>query len=433
MNVLWIVSVTGLAAFVASSLSAQSTAPPAPRAQPPTPTLVIRNGTLIDGTSKPPVEGATIVISGDRITRVATGEVTPPTGVRVIDAGGLAVLPGLMDMHVHHRPWMWRLFLQFGVTTIRDVGSDPDLILRERERERRGELAAPRIFACGPLLDGDPPVWPAAWRGSWPLRSEEQARAAAQRLLDRGVDCLKVYSRLPSPLMRAIVELASVRGVPVTGHLGTVSARDAAEMGVDAIEHASGIAFPMPSEVQEQLIRVLVERGTFIVPTLLVGENFANLPSIGNAGYPNLSLVPGDEVRRWLDWRNDFRLRGATEETFARLRTRVAATSAFIGAFRRAGGKVVAGSDTPNPFVVPGISLHQELERLVASGLSPTDAIASATSVAAALLRRSDLGTVEEGKLADLVLVAGNPARDITTTRNVRVVIKAGAVVYERR
>ena len=233
--------------------------------------------------------------------------------------------------------------------------------------------------------------------------------------------------------MRAIVELASVRGVPVTGHLGTVSARDAAEMRVDAIEHASGIAFPMPSEVQEQLIRVLVERGTFVVPTLLVDENFANLPSIGNAGYPNLSLVPGDEVRRWLDWRNDFRLRGATEETFARRRTRVAAKSAFIGAFRRAGGKVVAGSDTPNPFVVPGISLHQELERLVASGLSPTDAIASATSVAAALLRRSDLGTVEEGKLADLVLVAGNPARDITTTRNVRVVIKAGAVVYERR
>jgi hypothetical protein len=286
MNVLWIVSVTGLAAFVASSLSAQSTAPPAPRAQPPTPTLVIRNGTLIDGTGKPPVEGATIVISGDRITRVATGEVTPPTGVRVIDAGGLAVLPGLMDMHIHHRPWMWRLFLQFGVTTIRDVGSDPDLILRERERERRGELAAPRIFACGPLLDGDPPVWPAAWRGSWPLRSEEQARAAAQRLLDRGVDCLKVYSRLPSPLMRAIVELASVRGVPVTGHLGTVSARDAAEMGVDAIEHASGIGFPMPSEVQEQLIRVLVERGTFIVPTLLVGENFANLPSILHRGFP---------------------------------------------------------------------------------------------------------------------------------------------------
>jgi len=402
-------------------------------AQPPTPTLVIRNGTLIDGTGRPPVEGTTIFVSGDRITRVATGEVTLPAGVRVIDATGLTILPGLMDMHIHHRPWMWPLFLQFGVTTIRDAGSDPDTILRDRERERRGELAAPRIFACGPLLDGDPPVWGTAWRGSVALTSVDQARAAAQRLLDRGVDCIKVYARLPSALMRAIVEMATARDVPVTGHVGAVSARDAAEMGVRSIEHASGIIFPMPPEVQELLVRVFVERGTFMVATMLVGENFANLPTIGNTRYPFLSLVPPDETRGWLNWRNDFRLRDATDEAFARLRARVAAKAEFIQAFHRAGGKVVAGTDTPNPFVVPGVSLHQELERLVAAGLSPMDAILSATSVAAALLRRADLGTVEEGKLADLVLVSGNPASDITATRNIRVVIKGGAVVHERR
>lgn len=423
MNMWRILPVVGLVVLLASVVSAQ----------PPTPNLVIRNGTLIDGTGRPPVEGATIFVSGDRITRVATGEATLPVGIRVIDATGLSVLPGLMDMHIHHRSWMWPLFLQFGVTTVRDVGSDPDLILRERERERRGELTAPRIFACGPLLDGDPPVWGTAWRGSVALTSVDQARAAAQRLLDRGVECLKVYSRLPSALMRAVVEMATARGVPVTGHVGTVSARDAVEMGVHAIEHASGIIFPMPPEVQELLVRVFVERGTFMVATMLVDENFGNLPTIGNARYPNLSLVPADETRRWLDWRNDFRLRGATDEAFARWRARVAAKAAFIGAFHRAGGKVVAGSDTPNPFVVPGISLHQELESLVASGLSPMDAIMSATSVAAALLRRADLGTVEEGKLADLVLVTGNPATDITATRNVRAVIKGGVVVHERR
>jgi imidazolonepropionase-like amidohydrolase len=402
-------------------------------AQLPTPTLVIRNGTLIDGTGRPPVEGATIFVSGNRITRVATGEVTLPAGIRVIDATGLTILPGLMDMHIHHRPWMWPLFLQFGVTTVRDVGSDPDLILRDRDRERRGELTAPRIFACGPLLDGDPPVWGTAWRGSVALTSVDQARAVAQRLLDRGVDCLKVYARLPSALMRAIVELAAARDVPVTGHVGAVSARDAAEMGVRSIEHASGIIFPMPPEVQELLVRVLVERGTFIVATMLVEENFANLPTIGNARYPFLSLVPADETRGWLNWPNDFRLRDTTAEAFARRRARVAAKAAFIRAFHRAGGKVVAGSDTPNPFVVPGISLHQELESLVAAGLSPMDAIMSATSVAAALLRRADLGTVEEGKLADLVLVSGNPASDIAATCNIRVVIKGGALVHERR
>ena len=379
------------------------------------------------------MEGATVFISGDRITRVATGDAALPAGVRVIDAAGLSVLPGLMDMHIHHRAWMWPLFLQFGVTTVRDVGSDPDLILRDRERERRGELAGPRIFACGPLLDGVPPVWGTAWRGSVALASGDQALAAAQRLLDRGVDCLKVYARLPSALMRAIVEMAVARDVPVTGHVGTVSARDAAEIGVRSIEHASGITFPMPPEVQELLVRVFVERGTFLVATMLVDENFANLPTIGNARYPLLSLVPPDETRGWLNWRNDFRLQDATDEAFARRRARVAAKAAFIQAFHRAGGKVVAGSDTPNPFVVPGASLHQELERLVAAGLSPMDAILSATSIAAALLRRSDLGAVEEGKLADLVLVFGNPVSDITATRNIRAVIKGGVVVYERR
>ncbi len=126
-------------------------------------------------------------------------------------------------------------------------------------------------------------------------------------------------------------------------------------------------------------------------------------------------------------------LRQADGACFARAKERVAAKAAFILAFHRAGGKVVAGTDTPNPFVVPGVSLHQELERLVAAGLSPMDAIVSATSRAAELLRRTDLGVIEEGRLADLVLVSGNPATDITSTRNIRVVIKGGAVVHERR
>lgn len=249
-----------------------------------------------------------------------------------------------------------------------------------------------------PLLDGVPPVWGAEWRGSLGLSTVDEAR-----------------------------------GVPVTGHVGTVSARDAVEIGVQAIEHASGIRFPLSAEDQELLIRFFVDKGTSIVPTLLVSENISNLPTIGNARYPNLALVPAAEVRSWLNWRDDFRFRQADDAYFARAREVVAARAAFILAFHRAGGKVVAGSDTPNPFVIPGVSLHQELERLVAAGLSPLDAIVSATGRAAELLRRRDLGVIEVGRLADLVVVAGNPAAEITATRNIRFVIKGGAVVHERR
>lgn len=423
VKILWLI----LAAALAGSLTASGIA------QSQEPTLVIRNGLLIDGTGRPPVENATVIVTRDRIMRVTTEQVAIPPGARVVDATGLTILPGLIDAHIHSRPWAWRLFLQFGVTTVRDVGSDPDVILRDRERERRGELVAPRIFACGPLLDGDPPVWGTTWRGSLALRTADEARAAVQLLLDRGVDCIKVYARLPSALMRAVVEVARARGIPVTGHLGAVLAREAVEMGVQSIEHASGMNFPMPVDQLELLMRLLTERGTFIVPTMLVDENFANLPSIGNAQYPFLSLVPDAVARQWLDWRNDFRLRGATDETFARQRMRSRAKAEFVRMFHRGGGKVVAGSDTPNPFVVPGISLHQELEQLVAAGVPAMDAIVSATSTAAALLRRPDLGVVEVGRLADLVLVSGNPVSDIRATRNVRMVVKGGSIVYEER
>lgn len=401
--------------------------------QAPQPTLVVRNGTLIDGTGRLPVEHATILVTRDRITGVSTEEVAVLAGARVIDATGLTVLPGFIDMHIHSRTWAWSLFLQFGITTVRDVGSDPEFVLRERERERRGELPGPRIFACGPLLDGVPPVWGTEWHGSVAISSADQARAVARRLIDQGVDCLKVYSRLPAPFMQAVVEIASSRGVPVTGHVGAVSARDAADMGVGSIEHASGIRFLAGEDEWMSLVPFFVAKGTSLIPTMLVEENIADLPGLANRQYPHLELVPSAVTTQWLDWRSDFRFRAADAAYFARWKQFVTNKAAFVRAFRRAGGKVVAGSDTPNPFVIPGISLHQELERLVAAGLTPMEAITAGTSVAAALLRKSDLGTLEVGKLADILLVAGNPAADITATRNIRMVIKGGVVVHERR
>jgi hypothetical protein len=141
--------------------------------------LVIRNATLIDGMGRPPVPRTTIIRSG-KISRVGS-ESAVPQGSQIIDADGLTVIPGLIDAHVHSRPWMWHLFLQFGVTTVRDVGSDPDFIFGVSGG------GIPRIYACGPLLDGIPPVWGTRWAGSVGLRSVQEARMAAGQLIKRAL------------------------------------------------------------------------------------------------------------------------------------------------------------------------------------------------------------------------------------------------------
>jgi imidazolonepropionase-like amidohydrolase len=392
--------------------------------------LVLQGGTLIDGLGGPPREHASIFIAGERIVRVASGEVPVPPGAQVFDARGLTILPGLIDAHVHSGGTVKRRFLQFGVTTVRDLGTAPDDVLAARADERRGLLTGPRIVTAGPLIDGDPPIWGREWRGSVAVTSVEQAREVAGGLINQGVDWLKVYRGLTPDLLGAVTEVAHQHGIPVAGDLRATDAATAVKLGVRSIEHATGIPFQsMPADDRRKLIDLLIERGTYVDPTLVVTERASNLPAIGNADFPGLDLVTERTRRRWLDWRHDRRFRDAD---FGALQRRQAAKCDFVGDFHRAGGRIVAGSDTSNPFVIPGLSLHDELALLVSAGLTPLDAIQSATSVAAMMLGRSDLGAVEVGRLADLLIVAGNPAHNIEVTRNVRLVVKGGRIVHEQ-
>jgi imidazolonepropionase-like amidohydrolase len=393
--------------------------------------LVVRGGRVIDGSGQPPIENASVVIEGDRIVAVHNGAVEPPSGGHVIDASGLTILPGLIDMHVHSSDWMWPLFLRFGITSVRDLGSDPDFILKAREDERQGRLMAPRIFAAGPLLDGTPPFWGTQWKGSLGLGSADEARAAAERLLDRGVDLLKVYTRLPLDAARAAVEAATAREVPVAGHLGAVTAQQASELGVRTIEHASGIDLIGSPETLQVAARLFGGAGMWLDATMLVYENFANLPTIGNPRYPNLDLVPPGVALAWLNWRNELTARNATDERLGFGRLAAKGRSTLVKMIHDLGGRLVVGSDTPMPFVVPGPGFHQEMELMVGAGVPPLSVIRAATSAAAEVLSRPDLGKVAEGVLADLVLVSGGPASDIIATRNIRKVIKGGAIVHE--
>jgi hypothetical protein len=413
----------GMAALGVSLLAACDASPPDGSGP-----LIVRDGRLIDGTGKPPIEHLTVVIQGDRITKVTTGPVDVPRGAQVIEAAGLTIMPGLIDMHVHSRPWVFPLFLQFGVATVRDLGSVPGYIYHARQEEQAGRLTAPRIVATGPLLDGTPPIWGAAAL-TLALASPADAQVAAEQLTGQGTDWLKLYPKLPLAEARAVLDTARAHGVPVAGHVGVVSAWQAVDLGVRTIEHASGLPLLLFDADLESAARLFVGRGAYLDPTLLVCENLANLPTIGTADYPGLDLVPQDVQNGWLNWRSNSHAR-ASDALFSLRQRQQVGRMALVKLVHDMGGNLLVGSDNGNPFVIPGVSLHQEMEPMARAGVPPLSVLHAATGAAAEALNRPELGVVAEGALADLVLLTRDPSEDISATRAIRTVIKGGTVVH---
>lgn len=367
---------------------------------------------------------ATIIFAGGRIADVVDGPA--PAGLRVLDGSGLVALPGLVDAHVHWRRWAAALFLRFGVTTVRDVGSPTQAILAERAAQQRGDFVGPRIFAHGPLLDGSQPVFAGQPDFDLSLDTAKAAAVTADNLLAQGLDGLKTYANIPPELLSAVAGVANSAHMPVASHLGSTSALEAARAGVRSIEHASGVDPNLPVAQYRELLAEMTGRGTWVVATNVVLSNLAHLPTIGTADHPGLDLVPTDYRDAWLNWRsssNVVQLASSYQRDFN-------SREDFIREFVALGGLIGVGTDTPSPFVVPGLSLHEELRQLVSLGMTPTSALDAATLGGAQLLGRRDLGTLQSGALADVVLVRADPRADIGAASRVAMVVQSGKVVY---
>ena len=424
------------------------------------PVLVIEGGTLIDGTGAAPLQDAVIVIEGDRITAVGQkGRVPLPPGAQVIPAEGKFILPGLIDMHVHWYDWAPELFLAHGVTSVVDLSSG-DWQLGQKELIAGGRLHAPRLFNAtatigGRLLWDTPP--------NQPVDSVQTARRLVQQV-GAGTSTFaltKVYTELTPGQLQAIVEESHKAGRNVIAHLGSIDARQAAELGVDALAHASGVALATIADpVRAAELRAFTRLGiavdyplyllyhAFMEPArvdelvaLLVKENVRLEPDLVNTARwgaprrevwiaedarlledPNLQYVPADNRMKAFYSTPLERLNG---EQRRQLRRGYENLQSFIRKFVQAGGTVLAGSDTPS-FVLPGISLHREMQLLVDAGLTPMQAIQAATRNNAEFLQERDMGTVEPGKLADVLIVRENPLADIGNSKTVDQVILAG-------
>jgi imidazolonepropionase-like amidohydrolase len=451
--------------------------------------VLIENGTLFDGTGAPPRSGTSVLVEGQRIAAVApAGQLQGPPGVRIIDASGKWLIPGLIDMHIHvmlsggeDALYAW---LGAGITTVRDVGGAPEVLLPLRDAVDRGEKTGPRIVSYGPLLDGSPsifgarrgPTLPGAGEITWVLEDVAAAERACDDLLARGVDGFKMYAGLRPDLITAFIKRVDGR-VPVTGHLSRTWASEAVEAGIDCLEHVHATVYQdvvkpehrhpreegngfipnywtwlnagwaeadLEADYVKRFVDLLVRKGVTLSPTtVLITGGMATREALDE---PGLKYTPkGLAERRRQQQEQMQRLREEAERAGRPLPAAAGLQGdpevgrrarenelRFLRMVYEAGGSLVPSTDTgAAPNQVPGFALHRELALFSEAGIPNAKVLEMATANAARVMRRQDdFGTITPGKRADILLLGGDPVTDINNTRKVEAVIKDG-VVYD--
>ncbi|MBW3670116.1 MAG: amidohydrolase family protein [Acidobacteria bacterium] len=393
--------------------------------------------------------GQTVLVrDGDIIAVGSQGQVRIPRGAEVIDGKGRFLIPGLADMHVHlehfEDPKLLRLFPAYGVTLVRNMDGR-HRILEWKEAVAAGELTGPEIITAGPILDGDPPLLP----DNTVIGNAEEAREAVREQARAGYDFIKVYTNLSAGAYPAVVETAAAEGLDVAGHIPRAIELSDAEVGHRSIEHVTDygreveaesspfidrwhwskllVGMPIDDRKLRRAAAEVAAADVWTVPTLVQPER-----ALADAGTleewlraPEIDLLPSDAVEYWAE-----RLSGATarmsDSDWELVRRGKSNRRAIVAALHQAGADLLTGTDTPNPFVVPGASVHEEMELLVDSGLTPAEALIAGTRAAAQFLGRSDLGTITVGSQADLVLLRQNPLENIRATREISGVMLDG-------
>jgi imidazolonepropionase-like amidohydrolase len=420
-------------------------------------TLIIHDVTVIDATGAPAKPHQTVIVRDGKIDAIDSsgngfGGKLPGTHV---DGTGKFLIPGLWDMHVHMVFGDWfplgkevtlPMFIANGITGLRDMGGELEVLQQWRKEIAAGTLIGPRIVMSGPMLDGPKPRFPS----SIAIKTPEDGRRAVDDLKRRGADFIKLQSLIPRDAVFAIADEAKKQGISLVGHVpDAVRASEASNVGQRSFEHMIGI-FEGSSPLEDKFIKgaktekqflstydpkraealfsLLAKNQTWQCPTL-VWERGGNLIDQTDFAHDTRAkYVPA----YWKDvtWKrftdeveHDFNTDDlATRKAFVEKELEV------VNAMHRAGIHFLAGTDTPpGVYIFPGFSLHEELQRFVAAGFTPMEALQTATRNPAKFLGLEDrLGTIEKGKLADLVLLDANPLEDIRNTQKIAAVIVNG-------
>ena len=413
-------------------------------------TLLIENVTLIDGTGRPSVAGASVLVDGDRISRIARGSIDAPRGTNRIDGSGKFLMPGLMDMHIHLRGSveltpeglfkvtndrtrgirMLHSYLYSGVTSIYDAGNVPDYILGLRADERNGDLVSPRIFATGSIV-----TYPGSHGSNefgtqvddWPeaipvldAHIEREPDLLKLTYEERGWGAREMIPILPLALMQRIIQYYNERGIRTTVHTSSeYRARQAIFAGVDTLAHPI-----IQGPVTADFARLMGAKKIPMVTTLTIGENYSRL-----AEHPEYldqplyqATVPAEEIELLkTERRQEYQERKWT--WWMQIMTTIAQEN--LRMINEAGGVLVAGTDQSS-----GPALHRELELMADAGIPASEIVRIATLNGAIFLgKEREMGSIEEGKIADMVLLAADPTEDINNAKEILEVIKGGQIV----
>ncbi|HKG37531.1 MAG TPA: amidohydrolase family protein [Conexibacter sp.] len=418
--------------------------------------LVISGCRLFDGVEPTTTEAVTLVLAGDEIAWVGPEADAPPVGdeARVLRAEGLTAMPGLIDMHTRS-DGLGELtrYVRGGVTTLRFAGLDEPSVERARAAAASHPHVTPRILSCGPLLDAAPANWP-QWTTL--LDSPQDAARVGEQLAASGrVDALIAAQNVDAALLRPLVAAAHAHDLPVVGQTWALDGAQAAQLGIDQLDNTSRLfssslwprrgpdTFKRVEDRIEcwvrgwssvdwdatmRIVDTMVEREVAHCPTLTAHYWWTDLcrheleqDPLFRATQPSEQLTPNQRTLAEVE-------RTWTRELKMLMRAALSNREEWLRRFHAAGGRVVAGTDTR----YGGVMLHSELRWLSDAGL-PADAIVrAATSTAADVLRRPDLGRLRPGCRADVLLVDGDPCEEISAARRIRAVVRGGRIAIEQ-
>lgn len=413
-------------------------------------TLLIENVTLIDGTGRPPVAGASVLIEEDRIQLISRSSISAPEHTRRIDGTGKYLIPGLMDMHIHLQGNIevtpeglmsvsndrskgiraLHSYLYSGVTSVFDAGNVPDYILGLRDDERSGKLLSPRIFATGGIV-----TYPGSHGSnefgtqvdSWPeaipaLDAHIERRPDLLKLTfeERGWGARPMIPILPVDLMQRIIQYYNDRGIRTTVHTSSeYRARQAIFAGIDTLAHPI-----IQGPVTDNFARLMGAKKIPMVTTIAIGENYSRLaehPEYLDEPLYQATLTTEEIEILKTEKRKEYQERKWT--WWMKIMTTIAQEN--LRKINEAGGILVAGTDQTT-----GPALHRELELMADAGIPPSDIIRIATLNGAIFLgKERELGSIEEGKIADMVLLAADPTTDINNAKQIVQVIKGGQLI----